>query len=112
MLDVEKLMRAGKSTEDIEKYLREQIAVYEQKIEQEKEAERLRKIKEADIEQLRVQAEKALQAYYDAIKEKYLSVVTEDGKVTVSAKPIMHIGSSGVYKEPSLGSILKDVFGY
>lgn len=84
MLDVERLVREGKSVEDIQKSLREQIAAYKKKIEQEKEEELILQIKEDGIRQKREIAEKALQEYYDAIDQKPISVILRNGKIRIS----------------------------
>lgn len=84
MLDVERLVRQGKSVEDIEKNLREQIAVYKKKIEQEKEEELILQIKEDGIRQKRKIAEKTLQEYYDAIDQEPISITLRNGKIRIS----------------------------
>lgn len=108
MLDIEKLMRQGRTAEDIERAMKEQIAVYEQKIEQEKEAERIRKIKEEGVEQRRKEAETALQAYYDVLVDKYISFSIEDGKVTVEAHPVRGSrAKSGAIEDTSFSDLLR-----
>lgn len=82
MIDVEKLIREGKSEEDILKLLKGDIETANLKIDKEKEAKKIEALKKEQLKDAIAQAEAALQAVYDLTGGK-ITVYILNGKVQV-----------------------------
>ena len=82
MIDVEKLIRDGKSEEEILKALKGDIEKANLKIEKEREAEKIEALKKAKVKEATSKAEDALQALYDITGGK-ITVFIMNGKVQV-----------------------------
>ena len=82
MIDVEKLLREGKTEEDILKLLSGEVETANLKLEKEREAAKIEALKQKQLKDAKAQAEAALQAVYD-LADGNISVVILNGKVQV-----------------------------
>lgn len=85
MINVEKLIREGKTMDEITEMLYAESEKVNKKIAKEKEAAKAREIKDAQLKDAMKQAEAALQAVYD-LSDGGISVYVQDGKVTVQGR--------------------------
>lgn len=82
MIDVEKLLREGKTEEDILKLLSGEVETANLKLEKEREAAKIEALKQEQLKDAKAQAEAALQAVYD-LADGNIGVVILNGKVQV-----------------------------
>lgn len=82
MIDVEKLIREGKTIDEITEMLHAESDAVNKKIAEEKEAARITEMKKAEVETAVKEAQKALQKVYD-LTNGCIRVYINDGKVSV-----------------------------
>ena len=82
MINVEKLIREGKTMDEITEMLYAESEVVNKKIAEEKEAARAAEMKKEQLKDAIKQAEAALQAVYD-LSDGHLFEVIKNGKVSV-----------------------------
>ena len=82
MIDVEKLIREGKTEEDILKLLKSNIETANLKIDKEREAAKIEALKKEQLNEAKAKATAALQAVYDLTGGK-ITVYILNGKVQV-----------------------------
>lgn len=119
MIDVEKLLREGKTEEDILKLLSGEVETANLKLEKEREAAKIEALKQEQLKDAKAQAEAALQAVYD-LADGNIGVVILNGKVQVRVpdgssrgnRAITNILENSAYKAKSAkdyNSILDDI---
>lgn len=108
MIDVEKLIRDGKSEEEILKALQADIEKANLKLEKEREAEKIAALKEEQLNEAKAKATAALQAVYDLTGGK-ITVYIFNGKVQVlvDEKPNSRGRNADAWKYGN--SILNDI---
>lgn len=82
MINVEKLIREGKTMDEITEMLYAESEAVNKKIAEEKEAARAAEIKKEQLKDAVKQAEAALQVVYD-LSDGCISVAVKNGKVSV-----------------------------
>jgi hypothetical protein len=119
MIDVEKLLREGKTEEDILKLLSGEVETANLKLEKEREAAKIEALKQEQLKDAKAQAEAALQAVYD-LADGNIGVVILNGKVQVRVpagssrgnRAIANVLENSAYKAKSAkdyNSILDDI---
>lgn len=119
MIDVEKLLREGKTEEDILKLLSGEVETANLKLEKEREAAKIEALKQEQLKDAKAQAEAALQTVYD-LADGNIGVVILNGKVHVRVadgssrgnRAITNILENSAYKAKSAkdyNSILDDI---
>ena len=119
MIDVEKLLREGKTEEDILKLLSGEVETANLKLEKEREAAKIEALKQEQLKDAKAQAEAALQAVYD-LADGNIGVVILNGKVQVRVpdgsprgnRAITNVLENSAYKAKSAkdyNSILDDI---
>lgn len=119
MIDVEKLLREGKTEEDILKLLNGEVETANLKLEKEREAAKIEALKQEQLKDAKAQAEAALQAVYD-LADGNIGVVILNGKVQVRVpdgssrgnRAITNVLENSAYKAKSAkdyNSILDDI---
>lgn len=119
MIDVEKLLREGKTEEDILKLLSGEVETANLKLEKEREAAKIEALKQEQLKDAKAQAEAALQAVYD-LADGNIGVVILNGKVQVRVpdgssrgnRTITNVLENSAYKAKSAkdyNSILDDI---
>lgn len=83
MIDVEKLLREGKTSDEILQMLTKDIEEANLKFEKEKEAKKVEALKQEQLKDACAKAAAALQAVYD-LSDGCISVVVRNGKVKVN----------------------------
>lgn len=84
MINVEKLIREGKTIDEITEMLYAESEAVNKKIAEEKEAARIAEMKKEQLKDAVKQAEAALQAVYD-LSDGCINVVVKNGKVSVTS---------------------------
>lgn len=82
MINVEKLIREGKTLDEITEMFHAEFEAANKKVAEEKEAARIAEMKKEQLQDAAKQAETALQAVYD-LSDGCINVVVKNGKVSV-----------------------------
>lgn len=100
MINVEKLIREGKTVDEITEMLYAESEAVNKKIAEEKEAARVAEIKKEQLKDAIKQAEAALQAVYD-LSDGCISVVVKNGKVSVTSRSRVEASRKSKYDKYS-----------
>lgn len=100
MINVEKLIREGKTMDEITEMLYAESEAVNKKIAEEKEAARAAKKKKEQLKDAIKQAEAALQAVYD-LSDGCISVAVKNGKVSVVSRSKMEASRKSRYDKYS-----------
>lgn len=100
MINVEKLIREGKTMDEITEMLYAESEAVNKKIAEEKEAARAAKKKKEQLKDAVKQAEAALQAVYD-LSDGCISVTVKNGKVSVVSRSRMEASRKSRYDKYS-----------
>lgn len=100
MINVEKLIREGKTMDEITEMLYAESEAVNKKIAEEKEAARAAEIKKEQLKDAIKQAEAALQAVYD-LSDGCISVVVKNGKVSVTSRSRVEASRKSKYDKYS-----------
>ena len=100
MINVEKLIREGKTIDEITEMLYAESEAVNKKIAEEKEAARAAEKKKEQLKDAVKQAEAALQAVYD-LSDGCISVVVKNGKVSVTSRSRVEASRKSKYDKYS-----------
>ena len=100
MINVEKLIREGKTVDEITEMLYAESEAVNKKIAEEKEAARVAEMKKEQLKDAIKQAEAALQAVYD-LSDGCISVVVKNGKVSVTSRSRVEASRKSKYDKYS-----------
>ena len=100
MINVEKLIREGKTMDEITEMLYAESEAVNKKIAEEKEAARVAEMKKEQLKDAVKQAEAALQAVYD-LSDGCISVVVKNGKVSVTSRSRVEASRKSKYDKYS-----------
>ena len=100
MINVEKLIREGKTVDEITEMLYAESEAVNKKIAEEKEAARVVEMKKEQLKDAIKQAEAALQAVYD-LSDGCISVVVKNGKVSVTSRSRVEASRKSKYDKYS-----------
>lgn len=100
MINVEKLIREGKTMDEITEMLYAESEAVNKKIAEEKEAARAAEMKKKQLQDAVKQAEAALQAVYD-LSDGCINVVVKNGKVSVTSRSRVEASRKSKYDKYS-----------
>lgn len=100
MINVEKLIREGKTMDEITEILYAESEAVNKKIAEEKEAARIAEEKKEQLQDAIKQAEAALQAVYD-LSDGCINVVVKNGKVSVASRSRVEASRKSKYDKYS-----------
>ena len=100
MINVEKLIREGKTMDEITEMLYAESEAVNKKIAEEKEAARAAEMKKKQLQDAIKQAEAALQAVYD-LSDGCINVVVKNGKVSVTSRSRVEASRKSKYDKYS-----------
>ena len=100
MINVEKLIREGKTMDEITEMLYAESEAVNKKIAEEREAARVAEMKKEQLKDAIKQAEAALQAVYD-LSDGCISVVVKNGKVSVTSRSRVEASRKSKYDKYS-----------
>lgn len=100
MINVEKLIREGKTMDEITEMLYAESEAVNKKIAEEKEAARAAEMKKKQLQDAIKQAEAALQAVYD-LSDGCINVVVKNGKVSVTNRSRVEASRKSKYDKYS-----------
>lgn len=100
MINVEKLIREGKTMDEITEMLYAESEAVNKKIAEEKEAARAAEMKKEQLKDAVKQAETALQAVYD-LSDGCISVAVKNGKVSVVSRSRVEASRKSKYDKYS-----------
>ena len=100
MINVEKLIREGKTMDEITEMLYAESDAVNKKIAEEKEAARAAEVKKEQLKDAVKQAEAALQAVYD-LSDGCINVVVKNGKISVTSRSRVEASRKSKYDKYS-----------